>query len=101
MTLVSAHPDTLEITGLKELSGAAASSVRDQIRNALTPEQRNLEIDLSEMTFMDSSGLGALIALHKTLRARGGQFRLINPSPTCQQLLELTRLHRTFEIVAR
>ena len=101
MNVVSAQPETLEITGLKELSGAAATSVRDQIRSALTPVHLNLEIDLSETVFMDSSGLGTLISLHKTLRARGGQFRLINPSSTCQQLLELTRLHRTFEIVAR
>jgi len=93
--------ETLQITGLKELSGAAATSVRDQIKNALEPKHHNLDVDLSETTFVDSSGLGALISLHKALRARGGQLRLINPSTTCQQLFELTRLHRTFEIVKR
>jgi len=93
--------ETLRITGLKELSGAAATNVRDQIASTLQPAHSNLEVDLSETTFVDSSGLGALISLHKTLRARGGQLRLINPSATCQQLLELTRLHRIIEIVKR
>lgn len=93
--------ETLRITGLKELSGAGATNVRDQIANTLQPAHSNLEVDLSETTFVDSSGLGALISLHKTLRARGGQLRLINPSSTCQQLLELTRLHRIIEIVKR
>jgi anti-sigma B factor antagonist len=101
MNLNTEDTEILCITGLKELSGAAATSARDQIKDALKAAHSSLELDLSEATFVDSSGLGALISLHKTLRARGGQMRLINPSPTCQQLLELTRLHRTFEIVKR
>jgi len=51
------------------------------------------------MTFLDSSGLGTLISLHKTLRARNGTVRLLKPAPNVQQILELTRLHRVFEIV--
>lgn len=98
---LNTESETLRITGLKELSGAGAMSVRDQITGTLMPGHQSLEVDLSETTFVDSSGLGALISLHKTLRARGGQLRLINPSSTCQQLLELTRLHRIIEIVKR
>jgi anti-sigma B factor antagonist len=101
MNLATDQTETLQVSDLKELSGAAATSIRDQIRGALQPTHQSLEIDLSDTTFVDSSGLGALISLHKTLRGRGGQMRLINPSQTCQQLLELTRLHRTFEIVTR
>lgn len=101
MNLNTNDPTTLEVTGLKELGGAVAGSVRDSIKGALTDGHRMLDIDLSQTRFMDSSGLGALISLHKAMCARGGQVRLINPSPTCRQLLELTRLHRTFEIVTR
>ncbi|HEY3898848.1 MAG TPA: STAS domain-containing protein [Chthoniobacter sp.] len=101
MNLAIENNETLQVTELKELSGAAATNIRDQIRGALKPAHQCLEIDLSETAFVDSSGLGALIALHKTLRGRGGQMRLVNPSQTCLQLLELTRLHRTFEIVTR
>jgi len=98
---LSSESETLRITGVKELSGASATTVRDEITKNLVPAHQHLEVDLSETTFVDSSGLGALISLHKTLRARGGQLRLINPSATCQQLLELTRLHRIIEIVKR
>jgi len=48
---------------------------------------------------VDSCGLGALVALHKTAAARGGVLRLINPTPPVQQILELTRMHRIFEII--
>jgi len=101
MNLISNNPETLEVTGIKELSGAAAGAARDQIKQALKPAHNGLEVNLSETTFVDSSGLGALISLHKTMLARGGQLRLVNPSLVCRQLLELTRLHRTFEIVTR
>jgi anti-sigma B factor antagonist len=91
--------DTLRVSGVKELGAANSNSVRDQIRSALTNGERNIEIDLSETSFLDSCGLGALIALHKTACARNGTLRLVNPPPAVQQILELTRMHRIFEIV--
>jgi anti-sigma B factor antagonist len=65
----------------------------------MTDEQQNIEIDLSQTRFVDSCGLGALIALHKTACDRKGWMRLVNPTPAVQQILELTRLHRILEIV--
>ena len=67
----------------------------------VTPAHAVLEIDLSAITFLDSSGLGALIALHKSMRSQNGTLRLVNPAPSASQIIELTRLHRVFEIVTR
>jgi anti-sigma B factor antagonist len=93
--------DTLHISGIKELAAANSNSFRDQVRAALTEPQRIIEIDLSETMFVDSCGLGALISLHKTACSRNGLVRLLNPTPPVQQILELTRMHRIFEIVKR
>jgi anti-sigma B factor antagonist len=101
MRIQSRDPQTLEVDGLLELVAANAPRVRDDIRAALTPFHKMVEIDLSGITFLDSSGLGALIALHKTLRAQNGTLRLVNPAANARQILELTRLHRIFEIVNR
>jgi anti-sigma B factor antagonist len=90
---------TLLVGGLTELNAANASGFRDAVRGALTPQITQLDVDLSETNFLDSSGLGALIALHKTLAASKGVLRILQPTPTAQQILELTRLHRVFEIV--
>lgn len=90
---------TLEISGLKELAAANAARVRDEIRAALAPSTTRLDLDLSGMTFLDSSGLGALIALHKTMRSQNGVLRLLRPEPNVLQILELTRLHRVLDIV--
>jgi len=101
MRILNQDPQKTEVTGLSELIAANAAQVRDDIRNALPPGVTILDLDLSSVTFLDSSGLGALISLHKTMRSRNGTVRLINPAPNVRQILELTRLHRVFEIVTR
>jgi len=97
--MIKTHGDTLQISGVKELGAANSNIFRDEARAAMTETQRNIEIDLSETLFVDSCGLGTLIALHKTACSRKGMVRLVNPTPSVQQILELTRMHRIFEIV--
>jgi len=96
---ISIHGDTLSIEGVKELSAANASAFRDEVRTAMREPLRNIEIDLSQALFLDSCGLGVLVALHKTACNRNGLVRLINPAPAVRQILELTRMHRIFEVV--
>jgi anti-sigma B factor antagonist len=90
--------EVLRISELMELGAANANAFRDEARAALGEEQQFIEIDLSNTDFIDSCGLGALIALHKTACARKGAVRLINPRPPVQQILELTRMHQLFQI---
>jgi anti-sigma B factor antagonist len=91
--------NTLLVSELTELNAANAGGIRDAVREVLTPRFTVLDIDLSETAFLDSSGLGALIALHKTVATHQGVVRILNPTPIALQILELTRLHRVFEIV--
>ena len=91
--------DTVRITGMTELGAANSGAFRDWVRSSIRNGQRNIEVDLSQTTFIDSCGLGALIALHKTACSREGTLRLLNPQPSVQQVLQLTRMHRLFEIV--
>jgi anti-sigma B factor antagonist len=90
--------DTLRISEVKEFGATIATTVRDRARAALGAEQKNIEVDLSQTTFIDSAGLGALIALHKTACSRHGAVRLLHPQPQVRQLLELTRMHHLFDI---
>ena len=99
MNIQNKDSQTTVIGGLLELVAANAAQVRDEIRAALPATAIYRDLDLSALTFLDSSGLGTLISLHKTMRSRNGAVRLIKPAPNVQQILELTRLHRVFEIV--
>jgi anti-sigma B factor antagonist len=55
-------------------------------------------IDLAQVTFVDSSGLGGLIAARRSVRERGGSVSLSSPPPVVRRLLGSTRLHDVFAI---
>ena len=91
--------DTLRIGGIRELDAVNARALRQIVIDALTDTVTNIEIDLSLTVFVDSCGLGALIAFRNTVEGRGGVVRVLNPTAPVQRILELTRLHRVLEIV--
>jgi anti-sigma B factor antagonist len=91
--------DTVRVSELTELGAANSNVLRDEARAVMGDTQRNIEIDLSQARFVDSCGLGTLVALHKTACSRKGTLRLLHPTPPVQQILELTRMHRLLEIV--
>src|SRR5579859_1888762 len=89
---IETHGDTLRVSEFEELDAAHASDFRELTRKAMTDGHRNVEVDLSKTTFIDSCGLGALVSLHKTASSRKGRVRLLHPQPQVQQLLDLTRM---------
>jgi anti-sigma B factor antagonist len=96
---VQTNGETLNVSGIKELGAANSNVFRDQIKAEFTEPQKNIEIDMSQTTFVDSCGLGALISLHKATCNRNGMVRLMNPTAPVRQILELTRMDRIFKIV--
>ena len=89
---------TLRISAVKELAAVNANQFREWVRQSFVDGQKDIEMDLSQTTFIDSCGLGALVTLHKVARSRGGRLRLLSPQPQVQQLLELTRMSQIFEV---
>jgi anti-sigma B factor antagonist len=57
-----------------------------------------LVVDLQDISFIDSTGLGFLVMLGKNAAAQGRRFALCNPSKQAQMLFELTRLHQVFDL---
>ena len=93
--------DTLIVSEIKELDAANGRAFQEAVSKAWSGELNHIEVDLSETIFLDSCGLGTLVALRKLVGPRGGVVRLLNPAPHAQQLLELTRLYRVLEVVRR
>ncbi len=87
------------VSEISELTAANASSIKEEIKGALNDKHTEIDMDLSSTRFIDSSGLGVLIGLHKAMTLKNGAIRIVNPTESVQQVLELTRLHRLFEIV--
>jgi anti-sigma B factor antagonist len=91
---------TLHVSEIRELTAGTAQEVKSSLGLQFTDGLSNIDFDCSMLDFVDSSGLGALISMQKLANARGGKLRLLSPKPSVIQVLELTRLHRVFEIVA-
>lgn len=72
-----------------------------EFRSAVTPlVERNDRVvfDLSEVGFMDSTGLGAMLSCLRSLKARGGSLKLASLTPEVVQLFEMVMMDRVFEV---
>ena len=68
---------------------------------ALLANKRRIILDLTDLTHMDSSGLGALVALYISAKAANCQLQLVNLSPRIRALLSLTNVLSVFEAYGR
>jgi len=94
--------ESLNITELRDLSSANSEVFRQEVCRSMPPMVKTIEVDLSQTRSVDSCGLGALIGIYKMATRNGDvTLRLVNPSSSLQQMFELTRLHRIFEVVQR
>lgn len=82
------------------LDGAVDAAATDALRSArivyAEGSSRNAVVDLSRVDFMDSAGIGWLIALDLIARARGGSVKLRNPSDRVTSLLHMSGLANRF-----
>ena len=77
---------------------SSASSVKAQLQGLISQGRTRLVVNLSGMTFIDSSGLGVLVSCLRKAAAGGGDLRLADVPAFCRSIFELTRLTRVFEI---
>ena len=96
---IHSNGDTLTITGLDRLTSVNARYFKERALATLEDRHAVVDLDLSTTRFLDSEGLGALIAVKRRVAARDGRLRLLHPIPFVQQLLELLRLDQVFEVV--
>ncbi len=75
-----------------------AESLRDRLAEFTASKVPLIVLDLSEMDFICSTGLGAIILAHVRARRYEGQVRLVAPQPIVRKLLETTRLTKLFQI---
>jgi len=86
----------LELNG--DLDVSSAPTLQAALQEIIDQGGQRVIVDLSDVPFMDSSGLGVLVAAHRRMTAIGGQLALANPAPTLQKVFELTRTNRLFKV---
>ena len=86
----------LEMTG-KLTSGEPVLLLRESIRAQLAEGARHFELDIREVSTIDSSGLGELVSTYTSIRAKEGEVKLTGLNSRSKDLLEMTRLLTLFD----
>ena len=88
------HGDTVNVSEIRELGTATANSFQSALSAALPDSVKYIDLDLSQTTFVDCGGLGALVAIRK--RASNGHgptiIRLLNPPEPLQQIVSMMKM---------
>ena len=72
--------------------------LRKSISDLIQTGNKRIVLNLHEVDYVDTSGVGELVRTHATLRKQGGQLKLVNVHKTLMDLLRMTCLHRVFDI---
>ena len=78
--------------------GEGSALLRDQVRNLLGAGNRKILINLGEVNYIDSSGIGELVSCFTTVTGQSGQLKLLNLTKRVHDLLQITKLYTVFEI---
>lgn len=92
-----ADDGTVTVTVIGEIDFSNADEVADGIRDAITDwSPPTVHVDLREASFIDSTGLGALIEGYRAATESDVEYAVINPSPTFRRVLTVTGLSEFF-----
>ena len=86
----------LDLSGRITL-GQPLVELRDSIREALAGDRKNIVLNLGDVSYIDSSGLGQLISSYATTTSRGGQMKLLKLQKRVNDLMQVTKLLTVFE----
>jgi anti-sigma B factor antagonist len=77
--------------------GEGTSRLRDAVRQTLERGRKKIVLNLAEVVYVDSSGLGELVHALTSVRRAGGQLKLSNLQALMRDLIQITRLYSVFE----
>ena len=86
----------LDLSG-KITIGEGDVVLREKVTELLDSGQRNILLNLEKVGYMDSAGIGELVACYKRAKEKSGTVKLLNPSGKVFDLLQLTKLEEIFE----
>jgi anti-sigma B factor antagonist len=86
----------LDLSG-KIILGEGDVAVKERIKDLLADGQRKILLNLANVTYIDSAGLGALIGSYATVKRENGHMKLVNLTKRVQDLLAITKLITVFE----
>jgi anti-sigma B factor antagonist len=87
----------LDLSGRITL-GEGSVQLRDAIRDLLSKGQKSILLNLADVNYIDSSGIGELVSAYTTVRNQGGELKLLNLTKKVHDLLQITKLYTVFDV---
>lgn len=87
----------LDVAGRITL-GEGSSTLRESLRTLTSVRDAKILLNLEEVTYIDSSGIGELVSGFTNLQEQGGQLKLLNLTKRVRDLLQITKLYTVFEV---
>jgi len=78
--------------------GEGSSTLRDTLREMVASNQKKILLNLGEVSYIDSSGIGELVSGFTTVTNQGGQLKLLNLTKRVKDLLQITKLYTVFDV---
>lgn len=78
--------------------GEGSVILRDTVRDLLGKGQKKILLNLGDVSYIDSSGIGELVSAYTTVRNQGGDLRLLNLTKKVHDLLQITKLYTVFDV---
>ena len=78
--------------------GEGSSVLRDALRDLVSKNQKKILLNLGEVSYIDSSGIGELVSGFTTATNHGGRLKLLNLNKRVQDLLQITKLYTVFDV---
>ncbi len=86
----------LDLKG-KIVLGEETSSLREQIKQLLGASEAKMVLNMENVSYIDSAGVGTLVAAFTSVKAQGGQLKMANLTKKFRETLQVTRLLTVFE----
>lgn len=78
--------------------GEGSITLRDTVRDLLGKGQKKILLNLGDVSYIDSSGIGELVSAFTTVRNQGGELKLLNLTKKVHDLLQITKLYTVFDV---
>jgi anti-sigma B factor antagonist len=78
--------------------GEGSVVLRDTIRDTVAQGNKKILLNLGDVTYIDSSGIGELVSGFTSVRNQGGELKLLNLTKKVHDLLQITKLYTVFDV---
>jgi len=78
--------------------GEGSAALRETLRDMVAKNHNKILLNLADVTYIDSSGIGELVSGYTTVANTGGQLKLLNLNKRVKDLLQITKLYTVFEV---